>query len=157
MEILIFFVCKCIILMNGFLNINRIIYESENIKYILKEETMMKAKIILTGIMMTMLAFSMGTTSIDDTVSSELNEIEETVINRVCDYCGGDCQFVDEDGDGVCDNFESGECLGNGSNGQCFGNGVQYNGNNEHCFGNSGGHSGKGHHGGNSGNRGCHR
>lgn len=143
----------------------------------------MKAKIILTGILMAILAFSMGNSRNDELVSAESSKIDETVNNSVCEYCGVNCQYVDEDGDGVCDNynncadsdgsmgqnyvdednngicdnFEAGECLGNGSNGQCLGNGVQYNGNNGHCFVNSEGHFGKGHHGGNSGNRGCHR
>lgn len=138
----------------------------------------MKAKIVLTGVLMTILAFSMGNTRIDVTVPAESNKIEETVNNSVCDYCGANCQYIDEDGDGVCDNyntcvnpdgsmgqnyvdednngicdnFESGECVGNGTNGQCIGNG-----NNGQCVGNTEGYAGKGHHGGNSGNRGCHR
>lgn len=27
-----------------------------------------------------------------------------------CGYCGASCQFVDADGDGICDNYVSGNC-----------------------------------------------
>lgn len=82
--------------------------------------------------------------------------------NTVCNYCGKDCSFVDEDGDGICDNYKQRGI--NGANaGKGFvdedGDGVCDNyasrGQNGACgWGGGHGHRNHGHsgHGG-----GCHR
>ncbi|MCI8365517.1 MAG: hypothetical protein HFG34_11310 [Eubacterium sp.] len=38
---------------------------------------------------------------------AEKKSSDNTNSDTVCNYCGKDCSFVDEDGDGICDNYKS--------------------------------------------------
>ena len=35
---------------------------------------------------------------------------EDVTVYAGCGYCGASCQFVDADGDGICDNYAAGGC-----------------------------------------------
>lgn len=78
------------------------------------------------------------TPSVYTTAPAEKKSSDDTNTGTVCNYCSGDCSFVDEDGDGICDNYAS-----RGQNGTCGWGGGHGHGNH--------GLSGHGHGGG------CHR
>lgn len=64
-------------------------------------------KKLLTGIAMMTLVFSIG--SIDASAASNAKAKKAAVTTNICDYCGASCEFVDADGDGICDNYISGK------------------------------------------------
>lgn len=153
-------------------------------------------KTILAGVAAATLLLSMETTSIfsgmeaksSETVAPEttapaIEAVAETTVevpvetatvaetapvyNRVCDYCGEGCVFVDEDGDGICDYYSNrqtnaGQGYGNANAGQGYvdanGDGVCDNYVDGNCYGNGYGNGGYGYQGGNggSGNWGGH-
>ncbi len=104
---------------------------------------------------------------------SEAAAVTDTapVYNRVCDYCGDGCTFVDEDGDGVCDYYSNrqtntGQGYGNANAGQGYGyvdsdnDGVCDNYVEGNCYGNGYGNcdgSGNGYNGGGYGYQGGNR
>lgn len=187
--------------MNGFLKLNRIIYETVIIRFVFDgfmEEMTMKKKVIVTGIAAVALLVALQTSSVfaaapvKETPSvnaatpaeetpgvnaatpaekapsvytaapAEKKSSDNTNSDTVCNYCGKDCSFVDEDGDGICDNYKS-----RGTNGTNAGrNYVDKNsdgicdnyasrGQNGAC-GWGGGH-GHGNHGHSGHGSGCHR
>lgn len=78
----------------------------------------MKKKMIVTGITAIALVAALQTSSVFAAVPAK--ETPSSVVttapvkvksfndsnDTVCNYCGKDCSFVDEDGDGVCDNYK---------------------------------------------------
>lgn len=79
----------------------------------------MKKKIIVTGIAAIALVATLQTSSVfaaapaKETPSvytaapAEKKSSDDTDTGTLCNYCSGDCSFVDEDGDGICDNYAS--------------------------------------------------
>lgn len=100
----------------------------------------MKKKIIVTGIAAVALVVALQTSSVfaaapaKETPSSFVTTApvkEKSSDNKntdtVCNYCGKDCSFVDEDGDGICDNYASrrqnSACGWGGGHGHGYGHG----------------------------------
>ena len=74
-------------------------------------------KKLMMSAMAMMLAFSACTTAMAADFSSGENFVGANG-GPICGYRGQYCQFVDEDGDGICDNYGTGRCgmgLGNGT------------------------------------------
>ena len=84
----------------------------------------MKTKIILTGIATTTLVFSLTAMSVFAAPAGRQNSA--AVSNGGCAYCYGDCQFIDEDGDGICDNYAA------GGHGACGNRGRHHGGKGHH-------------------------
>ena len=134
----------------------------------------MKTGKIFTGIAAAALVFSLEAVSAFGVEPGTAGNYTDNV--AVCCYCGGGCQFVDEDGDGICDNY-------NGQGTYCQGAGCgfvdedgdgvcdYYNGQGAYCQGIGQGYvdengdgvcdnyqyRGCGRQGGRRGGRGCHR
>lgn len=91
--------------MNGFPVFNRIISEGENTYPYLKEETDMRKK-ILAGVLTAALLVPAGTTGV-------------LTASARCGNGGNGCgrYYVDNDRDGICDNYGSGRCAGRGNGG----------------------------------------
>lgn len=129
----------------------------------------MKKKIIVTGVAAIALVAALQTSSIFAAAPAEKipsvytaapaeeKRSDDTNTDTVCNYCSGDCSFVDEDGDGICDNYKK-----PGTNGANAGKGfVDENGDGicdnyasrgqDGACGWGGGHGNHGHGGG------CHR
>lgn len=109
----------------------------------------MKTKTFLAGITAAALVFSMETMSVFAAPADSQNTA--AISNGACAYCCGDCQFIDEDGDGVCDNYSSRGANG-GNAGQGYidadGDGVcdNYASGRQGGCGNQGRHHGNGRH-----------
>lgn len=85
------------------------------------------------GILGTMIALSVGTTSAFAASSGTRRNFVDTDSDGVCDNAGSSiCSYVDTDGDGICDNFVSGQNKGNGhrngAKGECGKNFVDADG-----------------------------
>lgn len=89
------------------------------------------------GILGAIIAVSVGTTSAFAAGSGARRNFIDTDGDGVCDNYGdrpskGSKNFVDEDGDGICDNFASGQGKGNGyrngAQGECGKNFVDEDG-----------------------------
>ncbi len=65
----------------------------------------MKAKFILTGILTAAFLFSCKTDGVFAATPARDRSFICTFSETPCSYCGSGCSYVDEDGDGVCDNF----------------------------------------------------
>lgn len=94
--------------MNGFLLLNRVIYEVVNRlsnKHGLEE---MNMKIIMTGIAAMTLVISVCSTTAFAAGGCRGRNCVDGKNDGVCDYYSTSCQFVDNDGDGICDNYTAG-------------------------------------------------
>lgn len=144
----------------------------------------MKKKVIVTGIATVALVAALQTSSVfaaapvKETPSvnaaalaeetpgvytaapAEKKNSDNTNSDTVCNYCGKDCSFVDEDGDGICDNYKS-----RGTNGTNAGRNYVDKNNDGICDnyasrrqnGACGWGGGHGHSGYGNGQGGCHR
>ena len=98
---------------NGFLHLNRISSETGKVnrknKIGLEEFSMKK---LLAGILAAVMVGSVGMMSSFAAVTAPgWNFVDENG-DGVCDYAGTGRNFVDEDGDGVCDYYGSGMRMG---------------------------------------------
>ncbi len=76
----------------------------------------MRVKNILAGMATAVLVFSLESVCVLAAQPAGTNNLTEFNQDAVCGYCGAGCQFLDEDGDGICDNYNQGICgIGNGT------------------------------------------
>lgn len=71
---------------------------------------MMRATKVLTGLGAALLVFSLEAVSVFAAEPVENEDVTDYDTVGVCGYCSVDCPFVDEDGDGICDNYAAGIC-----------------------------------------------
>lgn len=91
--------------MNGFLPVNRIIYETVHKLHDEWRNQIMRATKFLTGMTAAILIFSMETISVFAAEPAAGINYADSGHNGTCNYCTTDCPFIDEDGDGICDNY----------------------------------------------------
>lgn len=74
----------------------------------------MKIKKVLIGFVATSLILSLETMSAFAAVPAGGRNSINSDNSRLCNYCGSECQFIDEDGDGICDNYSNQKNCGKG-------------------------------------------
>lgn len=67
----------------------------------------MKRKTIIAGIAVVALVITLQTSSVFAAAPTKEKSSNDTNTDTVCNYCGEGCSFIDENGDGICDNYAS--------------------------------------------------
>lgn len=70
----------------------------------------MRATKFITSMTAAILIFSLETVSVFAAEPAAGRNFTDSNNNGICGYCTTDCPFIDEDGDGICDNFATGAC-----------------------------------------------
>lgn len=64
-------------------------------------------KNIVTGLAVVAAVFTISGSTAFAAEVTIVPENSETTTETICGYCGGSCLFVDADGDGICDNYQT--------------------------------------------------